>query len=118
MVEDITLISTIIMISQINSIRIIIIIFSIDIITSIKLRIRMSVRVTDSIFREGLLKRTMGAEWTDYHLIRLVNHFRRLGPEASREAIPEVLSAPGELPIWQEEELSGASTQLTLSVDR
>ena len=31
--------------------------------------------------------RSIGAElWTDYHRIRLVNHFRRLGPEASREA--------------------------------
>ena len=52
------------------------------------------------------LRAIIGVEvWSDYHRIRLVNHLRRLGPEAAGAAFSELLQAGCESPIWEEDEL-------------
>ncbi|CAE7498101.1 rmt3 [Symbiodinium pilosum] len=51
------------------------------------------------------LRNRVGKEWSDYHRIRLVNHLRKLGPEAARREVPSLMALTAESEIWELEDL-------------
>eukprot|EP00439_Symbiodinium_sp_Y106_P068633 s2686_g11.t1 len=51
------------------------------------------------------LRRRVGRKWSDYHRIRLVNHLRKLGPEAACRDAPATAMLTAESPIWEREDL-------------
>ena len=51
------------------------------------------------------LRQRVGRTWSDYHRIRLVNHLRKLGPEAALREAPSLAALTADSPIWEREDL-------------